>query len=311
MTFPCFAGVVAGTPGPYDVSIKAPVYYATSKADSLIECKPIARAGHFNGPLPVMMLIHGGAWVGGNNAVDEASSTSGRWCSLWASWGFDTFSVGYRLTREAPWPAQIVDVQAAIRWVRAHTAALHINPGFVVANGDSAGGQLAMIAGYNDRSLPGDLATQDARFDPQPQLVISQFGPWTFGPWRPAGTPSVRAVDHAVQTVLEYTDGRIASSTPKTLFVQGTRDGIVGQCSESQAGYKWLKANGRPASYIAYDGDHEFIHMDYTTWKAVVGAIQVRTIAFAYARAHFTGALPRSEAGPQVVYEDASLPPGC
>lgn len=300
-----------GTPGSYSVTVKSPIHYASPTSDTLIECKPSATKGHFAGPLPAVLLIHGGAWSGGNNAVNAASSYSGRWCSLWASWGYDAFSVGYRLTKEKPWPAQIVDVQAAIRWVRANAARLNVNPGMIVVNGDSAGGQLGMIAGYSYSNIPGDLAGSNAAMNPQPQLVISQFGPWTFGPSRPSGAPSVRAEDYAAQILQDHADGRTKATTPKTMFVQGTLDKTVNQCSQSEPAYRFLTGNGHPAAYLAYDGGHEFTEMNYSTFATVVGEIQVRTIAFAYARAHLAGILPNSETGPAVSYADATTPKGC
>ena len=305
---PCRADIVAGTPGPYGVSVKAAVKYASPSKDTLIECKPVARSGHFAGPFPAVMLIHGGAWVGGNNDVDEDSNTSGRWCSLWASWGYDAFSVGYRLTGDAAWPAQIVDVQAAIRYVRANASRLRVNPKFIVVNGDSAGAQLAMIAGYSWRIIPGDLARYESDESPQPQLIISQFGPWYGGPYRPSGAPSTRAYDYAKQVLIDNDDGRTDHTTPNTLFVQGDGDSQITPCSGSVPGYNFLRANGRPTSYIGYHGDHEFTEIQPSSWSRIVGDIQTRTISFAYDRAHKAGIIPWSEEGPQLDYTIGSIP---
>ena len=308
VTVPCRAEIVAGTPGPYGVSIRAPVQYASHYRDTLIECKPVARSGHFAGPFPAVMLIHGGAWSGGNNKIDGDSNVSGRWCSLWASWGFDAFSVGYRLTGDAPWPAQIEDVQAAIRYVRAHASSLRINPNMIVANGDSAGGQLAMIAGYSWRIIPGDRAKYETGESPQPQLVISQFGPWYGGPYRPPGAPSTSAYDYARQILIDNDYGRTDHTTPNTLFVQGDGDTLITACGSSVPAYKFLTGNGRPASYLGYNGDHEFTGLAPSSWGRIVGALQTRTISFAYARSHKAGVIPWSEEGPGMTYSDSRLP---
>ena len=308
---PSVARADIGTFGPYGVTVKRPIKYASPGADTLTECKPVARSGHFNGPRPAILLIHGGAWSGGTSSVGPGyTGYSGSWCRLWASWGFDAFSVGYRLTWQARWPAQIIDVQAAIRWVRANAGALHVNPKMITVNGDSAGGQLAMIAGYNARILPGDLAGDYSWINPQPQVIISQFGPWTFGPYRPYGTASVRAEDHARQIMLDSADGRTTSNTPNTLFVQGTRDRTVNQCSQSEPAFRYLRAHGRPASYLSYNGGHEFTGMNGSTWASVVGDVQVKTISYAYAQVQWAGVLPYSEPGPKRAYT-TNLPWGC
>ncbi len=65
-------------------------------------------------PLPVVVWIHGGAWRAGDKA-----SGFGHLRKFVASGDFAAVSVGYRLSDEAIWPAQIHDCKAAIRWIRA------------------------------------------------------------------------------------------------------------------------------------------------------------------------------------------------
>ena len=52
----------------------------------------------------------------------------------------------YRVMSEAPWPAQIQDVKANIRWMRANHEMLGIDPSLIVVAGKSAGGHLALLA---------------------------------------------------------------------------------------------------------------------------------------------------------------------
>ncbi len=95
------------------------------------------------GPHPLVVLLHGGGWEGGDRAAmhDEAR--------LLAARGFVAASVGYRLTR-APrnvFPAAVDDVRCAVRWLRANARALEIDPGRVGALGFSAGAHLASMLG--------------------------------------------------------------------------------------------------------------------------------------------------------------------
>ncbi len=72
--------------------------------------------GKANAPRPAIVVVHGGGWRGGDKQ-------RGQWVRVpaqYASDGYVAMSVNYRLTGEAPWPAQIEDVKAAVRWLRAH-----------------------------------------------------------------------------------------------------------------------------------------------------------------------------------------------
>ena len=66
-------------------------------------------------PLPIVVFIHGGAWVAGDKRGGREMLLP-----LVESGDYAGVSVGYRLTGEAIWPAQIHDCKAAIRWLRAN-----------------------------------------------------------------------------------------------------------------------------------------------------------------------------------------------
>ncbi|MEM7394675.1 MAG: alpha/beta hydrolase, partial [Verrucomicrobiota bacterium] len=92
--------------------------------------------------LPVIVYIHGGAWKGGNK------SGGGRLLAPYVSGGrFAGVSVGYRLSGEAIWPAQIHDCKAAVRWVRGHAEEYGLDPDRIGLWGTSAGGHLVAMLG--------------------------------------------------------------------------------------------------------------------------------------------------------------------
>src|SRR6185437_3749310 len=72
--------------------------------------------------------------------------------------GYTCVAAQYRLADEAVWPAQIQDVKACIRWIRASAASLEVDPGKVVVLGYSAGGHLALSAAgtQNQAELEGE-----------------------------------------------------------------------------------------------------------------------------------------------------------
>jgi acetyl esterase/lipase len=104
--------------------------------------------------LPVIVFFHGGGWMQGNK-----SDGAGRLLPFVRSGHYAGVSAGYRLSSEAPWPAQIHDAKAAIRWVRANGARYGLDTGHIGVWGRSAGGHLALMLGTSGDvpALEGDL----------------------------------------------------------------------------------------------------------------------------------------------------------
>ena len=93
-------------------------------------------------PLPVVAYVHGGAWRMGSK---EAGLNP--LANLVTTGNYIGVSIGYRLSEEAAWPAQIHDCKAAIRWLRANAAKYHFDPERIGAWGGSAGGHLVSLLG--------------------------------------------------------------------------------------------------------------------------------------------------------------------
>ncbi|MBL9090503.1 MAG: alpha/beta hydrolase [Planctomycetaceae bacterium] len=105
-------------------------------------------------PLPVVLFIHGGGWSGGDRKSYLAPASQLAFGGKYAA-----ISVGYRMSSEAKWPAQIHDCKAAVRWVRAHAKELNIDPTKIGATGGSAGGHLVTMLGLTagNKELEGSL----------------------------------------------------------------------------------------------------------------------------------------------------------
>lgn len=89
---------------------------------------------------PVLVSIHGGAWVMG----DKREQGIPLMHELVAR-GWVCVAVNYRLSPRATWPDHIVDCKRAVAWVREHIAEYGGDPGFVAVTGGSAGGHLAAL----------------------------------------------------------------------------------------------------------------------------------------------------------------------
>ena len=122
------------------------------------------------GPLPLILWVHGGGWQNGSkaNAFPLRFGFTAK--------GYAIASLGYRLTDAAVFPAQIQDVKAAIRWLRAHAAQYQLAPDRFAAWGSSAGGHLVALLG-----TAGDIQAFDVGAhlgqSSRVQAVIDYYGP--------------------------------------------------------------------------------------------------------------------------------------
>ncbi|MGZ5200439.1 MAG: alpha/beta hydrolase fold domain-containing protein [Telluria sp.] len=97
-------------------------------------------------PRPLVVYVHGGDW---NSGSTRASGVFANWPAALASLaarGFVVASIDYRRANEAPFPAQILDVKDAIRWLRSKAGDYGIDRARVAVWGAEAGGQLAALA---------------------------------------------------------------------------------------------------------------------------------------------------------------------
>ncbi len=94
-------------------------------------------------PRPLVIYVHGGGWSRGDSRGSGAFADFPAVLAALAAHGYVTASVNYRLSGEAPFPAQIQDVKAAIKFLRENAGKYGIDPNRVIVWGGSAGGHLA------------------------------------------------------------------------------------------------------------------------------------------------------------------------
>lgn len=122
---------------------------------------------------PVLLWIHGGGWRAGSKdgCPPARQGFLGR--------GFAVASLGYRLSSDAIFPAQIEDVKSAVRWLRAHAAEYGLDPRRFAAWGSSAGGHLVALLGTSGEVSAFDRGAhleQSSRV----QAVVDFYGPADF-----------------------------------------------------------------------------------------------------------------------------------
>jgi len=94
-----------------------------------------------DGKFPVLIIVHGGGWSGGDKEGDIVPVFAT------AATNYTWFTINYRLAPENRWPACYKDVETAIRWVKNHAAEFKGDPERIALIGYSAGGHLATLAG--------------------------------------------------------------------------------------------------------------------------------------------------------------------
>lgn len=131
---------------------------------------------------PLVIWIHGGAWEEGTKD----------WCPAKAllSRGYAAASIGYRLSKQATFPAQIEDCKTAVRWLRAHASEYGIDSKRIGAWGASAGGHLAALLGTTGKVREFDVGENLSQAS-DVQCVVDWFGPATFLRWGEANSTSL------------------------------------------------------------------------------------------------------------------------
>lgn len=129
-----------------------------------------------DGPFPVILAIHGGAFMFGDKADGQLTPMLAG-----LKRGYAVVSINYRMSGEAKFPALVHDVKAAIRWVRANAAAYRLDPAKIIAWGGSAGGYQAAMAGVSDGIAElDDLSLGNPGQSSCVQAVVDWFGPTDF-----------------------------------------------------------------------------------------------------------------------------------
>src|SRR4051812_14223523 len=116
---------------------------------------------------PVVVWVHGGAWRSGSKNNPSVLPLTER--------GYAVASVDYRLSPVAPFPAQIHDIKAAIRYLRATAKQHGISTERIAISGGSAGGHLAALVGVSNgvKELEGDVGhNRDQSSDVQAIVVF-------------------------------------------------------------------------------------------------------------------------------------------
>jgi acetyl esterase/lipase len=199
-------------------------WYANAMVAEIQGYRPLhldLRVPSGEGPFPVVVWIHGGAWWAGTRLrLPETIAAVGFHDRLLRR-GYAVADIDYRLSREAIFPAQLYDVKAAIRWLRRYADDLRLDRDRFVAWGESAGGHLAALAGLTGAGDDRVQAVVDwygvaGLIDGLPDLLADDDPVvWLLG-----GQPSERPALAAEASPLNH----VHRGAPPFLCMHGTAD---------------------------------------------------------------------------------------
>jgi pectinesterase len=121
-----------------------------------------------------VIIVHGGAWITGNHRMENPLAIA------LAKKGYVVATVEHRLSMEAQYPAQIHDLKAAVRWLRANAVKYGVDPMRIGAVGESSGGHLVALLGATNGMARFDAVVGSAEFSSTVQSVVDIDGPATF-----------------------------------------------------------------------------------------------------------------------------------
>lgn len=226
---------------------------------------PEATPNRHPGKPPLVVWVHGGAWRAGSKENMQVPGL--------LEHGFAIASVGYRLSPVAPFPAQVHDIKAAIRYLRAHGSDHDYDPSRIVIAGASAGGHLAALVGLTNghpelEGSVGDHGDQSSDV----HAIVDYYGPANFMTILQQSTPHGLGVRiPALQLLLRSQPegapelAKLASpvfhvdaNDPPLLLIHGDQDPQVpiNQSHELQGKYKSLGLADRVQFEVIHGGLH-------------------------------------------------------
>jgi acetyl esterase/lipase len=223
---------------------------------------------------PVIVWIHGGGWIYGSRRRLPPHLFAASPFEQMIRAGFAVACIDYRLARETDLAGMLLDVKAAVRWLRGHAGDFGLDPQRVVLWGESAGAHLAVMTAICDKPLgmartgefldqpedvtavvswygPADLAqmagqdadalSEEVGSDPEnPAVLLQQGGRWSY----------------REMSSVSYAD----NPAPPMFLAHGTDDGVV-PVSHSRQLLARLRLAGTTVEYLEVPGaDHVWVN---------------------------------------------------
>jgi len=200
---------------------------------------------------PVVVTIYGSAWFGNN----LKGSVMGNVAKPLLEAGYAVIAPNHRSSRDAIFPAQINDIKAVVRFIRANAKTYKIDDSFIGITGFSSGGHLSALAGTSQGiqhftvgsatvDIEGDIGEYSS-YSSSVDAVVDWFGPTDFlvmdscgsnMEHNPANSPESSLVGGAIQEnkakcALANPVTYVDANDPPFLILHGDNDPLVPHCN--------------------------------------------------------------------------------
>ena len=185
-----------------------------------------------SGPFPIMVELHGGAWVRGDRLNGNVGNEA------LAQQGVIVVALDFRVPPVAPYPASLADIHYGIRWCKSQAAAWHGRPDVIGAMGTSSGAHQAMLLGmrphdarYAALPSPAGAAAVDGTLGCVIMVspVIDPLGRYLYAKGlRQDVTPPAGFADRVVPMHDQYwqTEDAMAEGAPARILAGGERTAL-------------------------------------------------------------------------------------
>lgn len=228
-----------------------------------------------SGPRPSVLFVYGGGFVEGDTGQLARQALD------YAAEGYVAVEFQYRLGGERGFPAALIDVKAAIEWLRVEGPSYGVDPNRIAVVGHSAGGNLATLAaataddpGLEPDVYPGTSSAVDA--------AVGYAGVYDLVPWAENPDENVRSyLGRDRERRLEAAElaspiAQADAAMPPTLLMHGMDDTVVDP-EQAELFYETLDAvTTAEMDLLEGDGaDHLFPHH-----AATYEDVKARTLTF-------------------------------
>jgi acetyl esterase/lipase len=247
-----------------------------------------------DGPHPLVVFIHGGAWLSGHPTVSNPTYRRIDYENKLLEAGYALSRIAYRLSGEGSFPMQLHDCKSAIRFLRNHAAHFNVNPQKFVAMGDSAGGHLASLVGltFDNAELEGSVGEKQG--SSAVQAVVNWFGPTELltmeqnsigrelGSKNAADSAESRLIGGTLQEHKSKANAAspltyVSSTAPPFLLQYGTADRLV----PFQQGEVLAEALRKAGCDVTFS---EIAGADHCFWGADFAPIVQQVVSFLHAK---------------------------
>lgn len=226
---------------------------------------------------PVVLCIYGSAWFSNSSKASTFETGLGQ---VLLENGFAVVSINHRSSSDAVFPAQIHDVKAAIRFLRANADDFNLDTSFIGVTGWSSGGHLSALTGttngiknYSIQEKSVDIAgVLGEHLDQSSHVnaVVDWFGPTNFLTMDACGSsfshdaiksPESSLIggaiqDHLWECAIANPISYVKKENPPFLIFHGDKDPLVPDCQSKEL-YEKLQEKGVESSFVSIkDGGH-------------------------------------------------------